>query len=894
MKPGARLGPYEIVAMLGAGGMGEVYRARDTRLDREVAVKILPPEFAQNAELRARFEREARSISSISDPHICALYDIGEADVDDGAARQRISYIVMEYLEGESLAARIARGPLPLDQCLRYGAETADALSAAHRRGVVHRDLKPGNVMITASGAKLLDFGLAKPLRDRLGESVSVAVDAPTTPVTRAGMIIGTLQYMAPEQLEGREADARTDIFALGVVLYEMATGRRAFVGTSEPSLASSILRDEPKPISESAPMAPHAFDRVVRRCLAKDPEERWQSARDVAAELREIRDDVSSGRLHEEVVVAPPVPKGRVSRFLVAGALALLVVAVVAGSWLWLSRREKPAVTVAPPRAEVVQLTAQPGVEWFPSLSPDGKWIVYAGTKSGRRHILLQSVGGLKPVDLTEDSPGDDDQPAFSPDGEQIAFRSSREGGGIFVMGRTGEAVRRVTRAGFKPAWSPDGMQLAYTSESVELNPQNAAGHSDLFVVPVAGGEPRRVGSVDAVLANWSPNGKRIAITSRIRKPFQLDILTIPVSGGTPEPVTNDLTTDWNPAWSPDGKYLYFASDRGGSMNLWRVAIDESSGKPLGQPEPITSPAPFLAHPSISADGRLIAYTSALVTANIQCLQLDLDAAEPRGDPMWLTTGSRRWSSPDPSPDGEWVAFYSLTQPEGDVFVVRADGTALRQVTGDDAVDRLPRWSPDGRWLSFFSNRNGPLEVWKVRADGSELGQVTEGGGAYHAWSPDGMRMVTVGATDRDTNARPARVFDPSRPWKGQRIEELPVMDPIAPPFQVNSWSPDGARLTGSHGPSAQGIVLYDFRTRKFELLTDFGEWPVWLPDSRRILFGDGGKAFHVIDSRTKEVRKIFSADADVIGPPRISRNGLACYSRRVTETDIWLATLK
>ncbi len=885
MKLGTRLGPYEIMGMLGAGGMGEVYRARDTRLGREVAIKILPPEFAQDKDLKARFEREARTISSISDAHICALYDIGEAELEPGSG-DTASYIVMEYLRGESLADRIARGPLPMDEVLGYGAEIASALSTAHRHGIIHRDLKPGNVMITPSGAKLLDFGLAKATPD----GVNSANEMPTAPITRAGMVVGTLQYMAPEQLEGKEADARTDIFSLGVVLYEMAAGCRAFAGSSPASLASSILRDEPKPLRESKPRAPRAFDRVVRRCMAKDPEQRWQSSTDVAAELREIRDDLSSGRLDADFTENPRT-RGTVRQTVIRASLIVVIVAVIAIVASLVMKLKAPATTSAP-RIAVEPLTSQPGIDWFPDLSPDGKWVVYAGTADGYRHIFLQSVSGSRPVDLTEDSSADNDQPAFSADGERIAFRSSREGGGIFVMGRTGEAARRLTHEGFRPTWSPDGKQIAYTTQNVELTPQNVDAASELWTVPTDGGEPTRLLEADAVLAAWSPNGHRIAYTSRTGNPFQVDIRSIPAGGGEAVAITSDASTDWSPAWSPDGKFVYFVSDRGGSMNLWRVAADEKSGIVSGEPEPVTVPATTLAHPSLSGDGTRIAYTSAQVTINIQRLALDRETLQPIDDPFWVTTGSRRWSSPDPSPDGEWVTFYSQTQPEGDVYVARRDGTGFRQLTGDDAVDRVPRWSPDGDWIAFFSTRAGPLDIWKVHTDGSGLQRLTEGGGTMVAWSPDAKRIAT---TPYHLERRTA-VFDAARPWGEQKADLLPPRRDQDPPFIVNSWSPDGRRLAGStgFGKDSKGIVVFDFETGTYETLTDFGEWPVWLPDNQRVMFVADGKTFHVVDTRSGDVRQIYSVASDIIGPPRLSSRGEIFYSRRVTETEVWMATLE
>src|SRR6202035_1383756 len=276
--PGAKLGPYEIAAAIGAGGMGEVYRARDTRLNRDVAIKVLPEHLSSNPELRERFEREARAISQLSHPHICVLYDIGK---NEGA-----DYLVLEYLEGETLGVRVRRGPLPTDQVLKFGAQMADALDKAHRHGVVHRDLKPDNVMLTAMGAKLLDFGLAKPAAPLVSEATLTAATK-QSPVTEQGTIVGTFHYMSPEQVEGKELDGRSDVFSFGTVLYEMLTGQRAFEGKSQFSVASAILEKEPAPISSIKPLTPRSLDHIVRRCLAKDPDDRWQSARDLALELK-------------------------------------------------------------------------------------------------------------------------------------------------------------------------------------------------------------------------------------------------------------------------------------------------------------------------------------------------------------------------------------------------------------------------------------------------------------------------------------------------------------------------------------------------------------------------------------------------------------------------------
>jgi Tol biopolymer transport system component len=653
----------------------------------------------------------------------------------------------------------------------------------------------------------------------------------------------------------------------------------------------------------------PPSLDRIVTKALAKDPAERYQNALDMRIDLQEVQQQTAAGRVVRGIVRA--VARSRWTRRL---ALAAGLVALVAGgAWYWRSGRDgagRRTQSVAL-RFRTDKLSAHSGVEQFPSLLPDGKWVLYSGQETGNRDIYLLSTSGQKPINLTADSPAEDDEPAASPDGERIAFRSSREGGGIFVMGRTGEGVRRVTPTGvsaaFNPAWSPDGTEIAYTTEDVQLTPLNWERQSELWVVKVTTGEQRKLDVRNAVQASWSPHGHRIAYVSR-QQPVGsadragggagrvMDIYTVAARGGEPVRATQHDAADWSPAWAPDGRHLYFVSERGGSMNLWRVPIDEVSGRPLGEPEPITTPAPFLAHPTISADGQRIAYTAKAETSNIQRLALDPATLTVKGEPNWVTSGSRLWANPDPTPDGEWVVIYSRDQPEGDVYVIRPDGTGLRQLTSGPAIDRVPRWSPDKTWVAFFSNRAGPLQVWKIRAaDGSDLQQVTETGGVP-VWSPEGNRLATT--TVLQVTDRLAHVVDPNRPWNAQTPQVLPLPDAALRPFIPNAWSPDGSKLAGMIGFSDRGgigVVLYTFASRSYERLTDFGEWPVWLGDSRRILFVFKGREFWVVDTRTKQTRKIYSTIWDILGPPRVTRDARAAYfSRRATESDIYLLTFE
>ena len=875
---GQTLGHYRITERIGSGGMGVVYKAQDTHLHRNVALKFLPSNIEREAHALMRFRREAQAASALNHPNIIVIHDISREAGHD--------FIAMEYVSGKTLDQLIPRSGMRLDDMLKVAVQITDALATAHGAGIIHRDLKPSNIMVDGHGlVKILDFGLAKLVYQGIGD---VEETATTVTQTEEGRIVGTPAYLSPEQAEGKPIDARSDTFSLGVMLYQMATGVRPFRGESAVSVMSAILKDSPVAPIAVKPALPPDLDRIIRRCLAKDPVRRYQTAVDLRNDLEELQELVK-GRAGSIAVRTKRVRQVPWQFIMVAvGA----VIGIAGSTMIWQYRQAKQAVPVHL-NVAFSKLTSQPGVEWFPSLSPDGKWVVYSGGSSGRRQIYLQSVSGQTPLDLSRDTTVDDDQPAFSPDGELIAFRSSRDGGGIFVMGRTGEAIKRVTHMGFHPAWSPDGTQLAFTTENVELYPQNSIGRSGLWIANVTTGEIRRLYEGDAVLASWSPHNQRIAYTHRLGNPTQSAIWTIPVRGGTPKPVMSEKATNWNPVWSPDGKYLYFSSDRRGSMNLWRVPIDEASGETRGEPEAITTPAPYLAHPSLSADGKHVAFASALVTANIQRLTLDPSGAV-KGEPAWVTTGSLRWSNPAPSPDGNWIAVYSLVQPEGHVYLVHPDGTAMRQLTSDSAIDRMPRWSPDGNWVGFFSDRNGRLELWKIRPDGSDLQQLTEGGASYLAWAPDGSRIATVSESDEPPLKSRVFIFDPNRPWKQQSPELLPQLDPPSSRFLVNDWSQDGKGLVGVAEPPIGGVVRYSLESHQYERLTDFGEWPVWLPDSRRVLFVANGKDFYLVDSSSKQVRKVFSVARDIIGPPQLTRDGKTAYfSRRVTESDIWLVTL-
>ena len=518
LTAGHRVGNYDVIAPLGTGGMGEVYRAHDARLGRDVAVKILPRAFTTDPDRLARFAREARVLASLNHPHIGGIYGIEEF----GGAPA----LVLELVDGPTLAERIGAGRLPVHEALDIARQIADALAAAHDKGIVHRDLKPANVKLTSSGVvKVLDFGLAKASEG--DAAAGVLAHSPVITVTDTdGIILGTAAYMSPEQARGKPVDKRSDNWAFGCVLYEMLTGRSV---RGRHRLRHDRSHPEREPNWRGCRLRPRRASAAC--CVAALKKTSSRRSRDIGDAGVELEDAIARRRplAWPRACSKAFVPPARSCSCRRSPGRCVLT------GWSGGGRRpdQPPGEPMQPSFA---QITSQSGLEWFPTLSPDGKWVAYGGDGNTGRDIFLQSTTGQTPINLTPDSTDDDDQPAFSPDGERIAFRSSRDGGGIFVMGRTGEAVRRLTREGFKPAWSPDGKEIAFTTENADLDPQNTVGLSAMRVVNVTSGSQRQVGNVDAVLPSWSPHGQRIAYTTRgaIAGSTRLDVWTVDPEGGT------------------------------------------------------------------------------------------------------------------------------------------------------------------------------------------------------------------------------------------------------------------------------------------------------------------------------------------------------------------------
>jgi Tol biopolymer transport system component len=793
----------------------------------------------------------------------------------------------MELVKGKSLTELIPSKGLPLSQFFEIATPLADAVSAAHEKGIIHRDLKPDNLMVNDEGRlKILDFGLAKLKHEFAQEGVS---ELPTQAATQEGRILGTVAYMSPEQAEGKSIDHRSDIFSMGIIFYEMATGKRPFKGNTTMSVLSSILRDKPASVTGLNPDVPRDLGKIIKHCLVKDSEDRYQTAKDLRYELKELKQEVESGEVLEGAAIAPPSPMRMWT--LVAAFAAVAAVAVIGTYLLMRPSQEADKVTSTTIEGTSIQLTSLPGMELFPSPSPDGEFFVYAGIVSGNWDIYLQRAGGERAINLTEDSTADDLQCAFSPDGEQIAFRSERDGGGIFLMGATGESVRRLTDFGYNPAWSPDGKEIVCATHSTWTNPRDRSFGSQLWAVNVASGEKRLIMENDSVQPSCSPHEGRIAYWGLLEGTAQRDIWTIPSSGGDATAVTEDSHIDWNPVWSPDGRYLYFSSDRGGSMNLWRIRIDEGSGKVLGSPEAVTTGG-FASrhHIAFSEDGKRTAYVEHVTSSNVWKVAFDPTSGTVQGEPVPITQGSRQVGWPDVSPNGDWLAYISKGAQE-DIFVMRTDSTGRRQLTDDLYKDRLPRWSPDGAKITFYSDRSGSFEIWTINPDGSELRQLTETpnqNSREGAWSPDGSKMSYYSAHERI-----AYIIHTDQPWKDQTPLALPPLSDTGEWFIPSTWSPDGRRLAGWVRGEG-GVVLYSPESQEYERLTDFGSGrPRWLSDGRRLVFVNQG-ALWLVDSESKKAHEVLALAPDWLYFPSMSHDIRWLYfSRENFEADIWMLTL-
>jgi Tol biopolymer transport system component len=782
LVPGTRLGPYEIVSAIGAGGMGEVCRARDTRLDRDVAIKVLPSAFAQDADRVSRFEREAKAVAALSHPNILAIHDTG---IHDGRM-----FVVTELLEGETLRARVEHGPMPVRKATEIAGQIARGLAAAHDKGIIHRDLKPENIFVLPDGqVKILDFGLAKVVPAASGATETVAG------LSGPGVVMGTAGYMAPEQVRAQAVDARTDIFAFGAVLYEMLSGRRAFQRDTAADTMTAILQEDPPEITGTRADVSPALDRIVRHCLEKSPNERFQSARDVAFALESSLD---SGPAHTALTGVAGVSGGRRSGTFALVAIGVALIVTI-GFFAWKSRSARPPAgeTAAVPIVigTASQLTTDDGLEMDPAISPDGKLLAYAAGRATQMRIFIRPVSGGRTIPLSDERAAFEFQPRWSPDGNQILYLTP---GGAFVASALGGTSRKIVQGEVAgAAWSPDGKQILI------------ARGTTLSVAGLDGSAERELGrAADEIYAcDWSPRGDWIACAAGNRRSVlpggtfgniaPSAIVLVPGAGGRCIEVTDRAALNQSPVWSADGRQLYFVSNRQGPRDIYVMDV-AGDGRIQGEPRRVSTGLGAQAIAFSTSANRLV-YVAYTARANIWSLPIPAKGFVDTSGARALTSGNQIVEAMRLSADRKWLLFDSTLHLNADIFRMPPAGGTIERLTTDPADDFAPDLSPDGRELAYHSWRSGSRDIFVKPLDGGPLQQVTATAGqeSYPAWSADGRSLAFI---DQSVDAGRIRGLyvvhrDRSGNWSSPVALRKGALL-LSPASRGLSWLPEGRFL--------------------------------------------------------------------------------------------------